>query len=46
MLLDKGVKDRIIKLSTIVTLYGLQRRVKLGQSQHMKRGQMGEGFRF
>jgi hypothetical protein len=37
MLLGKGVKDRIIKLATIVALYGLEGRVKLCQSQRMKR---------
>jgi hypothetical protein len=42
---DEGVEFGIIKLTTIVTLYGCKRQIKLCMSEHTKRDECGVGIR-
>jgi hypothetical protein len=42
----EGVEFGIIELTTVVTLYGCKRQIKLCMSERAKRGERGVGIRF
>jgi hypothetical protein len=42
----EGVEFGIVELTTIVTLYGRKRQIKLCMSKRAKRGEHGVGIRF
>jgi hypothetical protein len=42
----EGVEFHIVELTTIVTLYGRKRQIKLCMSERTKRGECGVGIRF
>lgn len=42
----KGVEFGVVELTTVVTLYGRKRQIKLSMGERAKRGERGVSIRF